>query len=40
MIAYNMKKCLRFFYFYIFEYHQIWLNILMDSQNLSNITKL
>jgi hypothetical protein len=38
--CYYMKGCLRLFYFNIFEYRQIWLNILMDDRHLSNITKL
>jgi hypothetical protein len=38
--CYNMKGCLRLFYFKKFEYCQIWLNILMDDCHLSNITKL
>jgi hypothetical protein len=37
MIAYNMKRCLRFFLVSYFEYHQIWLNILMDSHNFLSI---
>ncbi len=38
--CYNMTGCLRLFYFSIFEYRQIWLNILRDDCHLSNITKL
>jgi hypothetical protein len=38
--CYNIKGCLRLFYFNIFEYCQIWLNVLMDDRHLSNITKL
>jgi len=36
LIAYN---CL-FFKISYFEYHQIWINILMDDRHLNNITKL
>ncbi len=28
---YNMKRCLRFFYFYILNIAKFWLNILMDD---------
>ncbi len=37
-----MKGCYIYIYIYIyyFEYHQIWLNILIDDCHLNNITKL
>ncbi len=33
---YNMKRCLRFFYFYILNIAQFWLYILMDDCHLSS----
>ncbi len=34
------ERVLKIFMFSYFEWHQIWLNILMDVHHLSNITKL
>jgi hypothetical protein len=36
-IAYKHERVLQVFYFRIFEYSQIWLNILMEDHHLSNI---
>jgi hypothetical protein len=38
--CYNIKGCLRLFFFNIFGYCQIWLNILMDDRHLSKHHKI
>jgi len=40
-IAYNMKGCLKLFYFHILNIAQIWLNtVVINDCHLSNMTKL